>query len=149
MSPPRPPPFLEQAGVRVMWLSQLAGAGLRPRVLRGTSRTDKRCWVVRVRLDATALGIGVVLATLRFPRHRPEAVSVHVTGPTDSKHRYADGSLCMWFPGDDAARRWTRRDGPVALVAHVIAHLAREEWWRRTGDWVGEEAPHELAEGHP
>ncbi len=148
MSPSRPPPYLEQPGLRVLWLRQLQQAGLEPRVVRGWPGLRKGSWVVRVRIDATGLGIGIVHATMCFPRHRPESVRVHVTGPTDSPHRYSSGALCMWFPSDDASRRWTRRDGPVALVAHVVAHLAQEEWWRRTDEWVGEEAPHDLSGEH-
>lgn len=144
MSPSRPPPYLDQGGVRVLWLAQLAAAGLSPREVRGRRRHRAGCWVVRVTLDASGFGLGVVEATITWPKERPESVSVYVTGPADSPHRYRSGALCMWFPADDASRRWTRDDGPVALVAHVLAHLAREEWWRRTGEWVGEQAPHEL-----
>ena len=41
--------------------------------------------------------------------------SVVVDGPTTSPHRYDDT---------------------------IVAHLLREEWWRRTGRWAGLEAPH-------
>jgi hypothetical protein len=104
--------------------------------------------VVRVRLDASGFDLGTLLATISWPLDRPESVSVHVTGPSDSPHRYPSGALCMWFPADDASQRWTRHDGPVALVAHILAHLAREEWWRRTGEWIGEQAPHDLSGEH-
>src|SRR4051794_20875646 len=30
----------------------------------------------------------------------PIFVSVHVDGPVESPHRYADGALCMWYPRD-------------------------------------------------
>jgi hypothetical protein len=80
--------------------------------------------------------------TIVFGRGSPEVPRVFVDGPTDSPHRYADGSLCMWFPYDPPEHRWQRRDGPVALLGHIAAHLIREEWWRRTGEWVGDEAPH-------
>lgn len=48
----------------------------------------------------------------------------------------------MWWPFDGRDRRWIRRDGAAALLGHVVAHLVREEWWRRTGTWAGDEAPH-------
>jgi hypothetical protein len=48
----------------------------------------------------------------------------------------------MWYPWDDEAARWIRRDGAGALLGHIAAHLLREEWWRVTGEWIGDEAPH-------
>jgi hypothetical protein len=68
--------------------------------------------------------------------------SVYCDGPTESPHRYSDGSLCMWYPWDPETARWTRRDGAGALLGHITAHLLREEWWRRTGEWIGDQAPH-------
>jgi hypothetical protein len=67
---------------------------------------------------------------------------VFVDGPRDSPHRYSDGSLCMWYPGDPIDLRWARRDGAAALVGCIALHLIREQWWRETGDWVGPVAPH-------
>jgi hypothetical protein len=48
----------------------------------------------------------------------------------------------MWYPFDPDTGRWTRRDGAAALLGHITAHLLREQWWRKTGEWVGEEVPH-------
>lgn len=69
--------------------------------------------------------------------------SVYADGPTESRHRYGDGALCMWYPWDPESARWTRRDGAAALLGHITAHLLREEWWRKTGEWVGDEVAHE------
>jgi len=69
--------------------------------------------------------------------------SVYADGPSESPHRYGDGSLCMWYPWDPETARWTRRDGGAALLGHITAHLIREEWWRKTGEWVGDETPHD------
>ena len=69
--------------------------------------------------------------------------SVFVDGPRDSPHRYSDGSLCMWYPRDPVDRRWVFEDGLLDLIGLVIAHLFREAWWRETGEWLGEEVPHE------
>ena len=80
--------------------------------------------------------------TIQFRRASPSTPLVLVDGPTESPHRYPDGSLCMWFPEDPSARRWTLRDGSESLVAEIAAHLLREEWYRRTGDWVGPEVGH-------
>lgn len=68
---------------------------------------------------------------------------VYADGPVESRHRYSDGSLCMWYPHDPENARWTRRDGAAALLGHITAHLLREEWWRKTGEWVGHEVPHD------
>jgi len=68
---------------------------------------------------------------------------VYVDGPAESPHRYSDGSLCMWYPYDPESSRWTRREGAAALLGHITAHLIREEWWRKTGEWVGDEAAHD------
>ncbi|MEC3992093.1 hypothetical protein VSR01_00420 [Actinacidiphila sp. DG2A-62] len=50
-------------------------------------------------------------------------------------------------PRRSPEQRWDRRrDGPVVLLGLVLAHLLREEWWRRTGEWAGPEAPHTAQE---
>ena len=68
--------------------------------------------------------------------------AVFVDGPKESPHRYSDGSLCMWYPGDPVDHRWVFEDGLLSLIGLVIAHLFREAWWRETGEWAGEEVPH-------
>lgn len=78
-----------------------------------------------------------------------DAPSVYADGPVESPHRYGDGSLCMWYPWDPDTARWTRQDGPAALAGHITAHLLREEWWRKTGEWIGDEAPHGGGEAAP
>ncbi len=139
MSAPRPPAFFAKPGRRLYWLHQLHAAGLDARIMR-TSPHRKGCFVINVAVMVP--GMGKVRVSLIFPLDRPEAVAVYAAGPNHSPHRYRDGALCMWFPRDDASRRWTADDGPVNLLGHAIAHLAREEWWRRTGEWVGDEVPH-------
>lgn len=79
------------------------------------------------------------------PDHPVVTVMEPVTDPADprwSLHRYDDGSLCMWKPEDPATKRWVHTDGLAALLAYIRTHLVREAWWRETGEWVGEEAPH-------
>ncbi len=72
----------------------------------------------------------------------PDVPHVYTDGPSESPHRYSDGALCMWYPYDAPGQRWVRADGPEALLGHVVAHLLREQWWRSTGEWPGQEAPH-------
>ncbi|WP_145883781.1 hypothetical protein [Streptomyces sp. BK340] len=72
--------------------------------------------------------------TIAFGPGRPDTPLVFSDGPRQSPHRYSDGSLCMWCPGDPPEQCWDRRrDGPIVLLGLVLAHLMREEWWRRTG----------------
>ncbi len=40
-----------------------------------------------------------------------------------------------------------RSDGATSLVVAIAAHLAREEWYRWTDEWLGDEAPHEMPTG--
>jgi hypothetical protein len=81
---------------------------------------------------------------IAFDRRHVDVPRVFVDGPTSSKHRYSDMSLCMWYPPDPEELRWVRPDGLVALIGYAIVHLFREAWWRETGEWLGPEAPHVL-----
>ena len=67
---------------------------------------------------------------------------VYADGPTESPHRYEDGSLCMWYPRDPLERRWSFGDGLHALLGQIAVHLVKEDIWRRTGEWPGAEVPH-------
>ena len=80
---------------------------------------------------------------IEFRMPYPRTPRVFVDGSDDSPHRYGDGSLCMWYPADPPERRWTFDDGLNALLGHVAVHLVKEQTWRDTGEWLGDEAPHE------
>lgn len=80
--------------------------------------------------------------TIVFGPRAPDVPHVYSDGPAISPHRFSDGALCMWYPGDPAKARWVQADGPPSLLGHIVAHLLREEWWRQTGEWPGQEAPH-------
>jgi hypothetical protein len=67
---------------------------------------------------------------------------VFADGPTESKHRWSTGALCMWDPEDPASRRWIRQYGGELLVELIRTHLFREAYWRETDHWPGKEAPH-------
>lgn len=138
-APPRPAGYFDRPGPRLRWLHELRQAGLDARVLR-PGPALRGHFVLRLVLRPA--GLEPVVATLALPSRRPDAVKVTATGPADSPHRYADGSLCMWHPHDGPDRRWCHSRGPVVLVGHVLTHLMREEFYRRTGEWLGEQAPH-------
>lgn len=57
------------------------------------------------------------------------------------RHRYADGSLCMWFEPDGPECRWVASDGLDALVAHIGRHLFQEAVCRVGDSWPGDESP--------
>lgn len=64
---------------------------------------------------------------------------------------YLAAELCLYYPGDPRALRWEWDDGFVAYVSRVHRHLFYEEYWRRTGAWPVEDAPHGEPKGdvHP
>lgn len=78
--------------------------------------------------------------TIRFQSRKVPFVTVD--GPTGSPHRFDDGTLCMWFPGDPDGNVWTFDRGLLDLLDTIVGHLFREAWWRETGEWLGPEVPH-------
>ena len=50
--------------------------------------------------------------------------------------------LCLWYPGDPRELRWEPQDGLERYITIVHRHLMAEEFWRRTGRWPFEDAPH-------
>lgn len=68
--------------------------------------------------------------------------SVIADGPQESRHRFSNGSLCMWYPWDPIDRRWVYEDGLLSLLGLIMAHLFKEAWWQETGEWLGEEVGH-------
>lgn len=127
---------------RLRFLAELRACGIAATRTR-ISRTDRR--------HRGGFQIEFTLAVPGLPSRHVRIVfaglgsvpSVYADGPAESPHRYADGSLCMWYPWDPESARWTRRDGAAVLLGHIAAHLLREEWWRKTGEWVGDEVPHD------
>lgn len=94
-----------------------------------------------VRVVLTPAGLAPHPVTIEFSPNSPNTPWIYAPGP-DSPHRYSDGSLCIWYPRDPPEQRWTWHDGGTALAGHICAHLIREAWWHQTGEWAGEEAPH-------
>jgi len=87
-------------------------------------------------------GFGRRIVTILFAKDSPRYPIVNTDGPAASKHRNPDGSLCMWYQWDDEERRWAFEHGFRHLIALSALHLFREAWWRETGEWLGEQAPH-------
>lgn len=85
------------------------------------------------------------VVTAEFDRRIAGQPELYADGPTTSPHRYpARGRthLCIWYPSDPPERRWVPEDGLLRLFGMVQTHLFKEGWWRETGEWVGDEAPH-------
>jgi hypothetical protein len=84
---------------------------------------------------------------------RIQAVAAHGNRPF--LHRYPPQfpgdliqPLCLWYPNDPRALRWTWADGLAAYVTIVHRHVQAEECWRRHGVWPGEDTPHGYGD-HP
>jgi hypothetical protein len=136
------PAWYARPAPRIYFQHRLADCGLRVRAIR-PPRPHRDGYALAARILVEDVPEQTI--TIVFGPAEPGVPHVYTDVPTASPHRYRDGALCMWFPGDPPERRWTRRDGPVALLGQVVAHLLREEWWRQTGEWPGCEAPHRLA----
>ncbi len=64
------------------------------------------------------------------------------------KHTYGDDELCMWYPSDADERRWRTEDGLLKLLDTAVEHLFKEYYHRETGEWLGEEGPHDVPKIH-
>lgn len=131
------PLWFEKPVGRILFLRELAG-------IPDARQVKKAAYpgAFSVSLTLGPLGVPQRHVTITFSRGAPTEPKVTVDGPADSPHRYPDGTLCMWYPSDLPERRWNLDDGAAALVATVAAHLVREEWYRNTGEWLGEEVRH-------
>lgn len=66
-----------------------------------------------------------------------------------SKHRMPDDALCLYYPKDPPARRWTADKGLLDLLYTAADHLLYEDYWRTTGGtdggvWLSDEVEHGL-----
>jgi hypothetical protein len=143
-TPWTPPAWYVYPAGRLRFLTELRARGLNASQTRVDRANRKHRGGFQVEFDLMVPGL---------PRRHLRVVfagngsvpAVYADGPSESPHRYSDQSLCMWYPWDSQVARWTRKDGAAALLGHITAHLLREEWWRKTGEWLGAEAPHEGA----
>ena len=93
------------------------------------------------------------VVTVEVPFYEPRVVTivfpplsqtpiVLADGPPTSPHRYDDGELCIWFPGDPPAMKRRFSHGLLDLLDAIRAHLFREAWWREHHEWLGPEVGH-------
>ena len=140
-SPWQPPAWYAYPAGRLRFLAELRGCGVAATQTRISHADRPHRGGFQAEFGLAVPGLPARQVRIVFAG-RGTAPSVYADGPRKSPHRYDDGSLCMWYPGDPHTGRWTRRDGAAALLGHITAHLLREEWWRNTGEWVGEEVTH-------
>jgi hypothetical protein len=133
------PAWYVRPAPRILFQHQLAVCGVHVRRARAPRR-HRGGFALTVKLRLPNIDQRTV--TIVFAPAAPDIPHIYTDGPCESPHRYSDGSLCMWYPGDPAEERWIQHDGAAALLGHIMAHLIREEWWRRTGEWAGAEVPH-------
>lgn len=105
-----------------------------------------RYFMLYRKLDDRAL-----IYTVNIPlpdQSRTQLVTIKVTGGDpkvfahgleDLRHVNGDGSLCLWYPTDSSERRWTHNKGLVSLLDLVALHLYKEDRFRATGKWLGDE----------
>jgi hypothetical protein len=137
----QPPAWYAYQAGRLRFLTDLRACGVRP-VRTRISRADRaHRGGFQAEFDLTVPGLPALHVRIVFAGIGTVPY-VYVDGPAESRHRYSDGALCMWYPYDPDEARWTRREGAAALLGHITAHLLREEWWRMTGEWVGDEVAH-------
>ncbi len=137
---PARPAWYTRPAARLAFQRHIVSAGLPARVVRAPKDLPGG---FALAVDIQHPDLPAQTVTIAFGPGFPEIPRVSSDGPAQSPHRYGDGSLCMWYPGDPPEQRWDRRrDGPVGLVGLILAHLMREEWWRLTGEWAGPEAEH-------
>jgi hypothetical protein len=137
----KPQPWYQDVRHR-LWFAQPARRQFPNLKESATGRGREAEVVYRVELRVPEYDI-TRKAEIRLPNgFEPHTPTVTVDGPTDSPHRYDDDALCMWRPKDPPQMKWQPNDGLLVLLRYIQLHLFREEWWRETGEWLGEEAPH-------
>jgi hypothetical protein len=98
-------------------------------------------WLVRVSVPVYGETFDL---RIELGEGRPVRVVAENWSGTPMRHTFGQNELCMWYPGDPADRRWQREQGLLALVDTAMTHLFKELYFRETGEWLGEEAPHGL-----
>jgi hypothetical protein len=113
---------------------------------RSTTKLKLEAYTWRVPIEVPVYERAFVLRIELDPRY----LRVFVEGWSGPmKHRYSDGSLCMWWPKDPPHRRWQRADGLLKLVDTALTHVFKELYWQEAGEWLGEEAPHAAPKINP
>lgn len=97
------------------------------------------CWhgELRPQEDSPLYRVRIIWSESRSPRVSVEAPALAPKAP----HRYADGSLCLYYPRDES---WTRHKHLAdTIVPWAAEWLLFYEIWLVTKRWFGPEAPHD------
>lgn len=131
------PRFYDIAG-RILWegAARRAGMGLQAELVGQPVRPQYRFAVDTPVYDDQRL----VTVTPRSPRSHEDPV-VFIDGQPCLRHRWPDGSLCMWLDSDPPEMRWVAADGFLALVGHIEQHAWCEAVCRTGQPWPKPESP--------
>lgn len=135
----RQPPWFAHPEQRIRFLHEIQQNDPQAEVI-WPRRKYKGGFAIKAAL--TPAGVPTREIEVHFSLGTPNVPHIFSDGPTDSPHRYSDSSLCIWYPYDPKEARWRPIDGPAALLGHIAAHLIKEQWYRRTGEWPGEQIHH-------
>lgn len=101
--------------------------------------------VVRYEFEVDVTGtLDTVGVEVKFGPRGSDRPAIRVDGPECLRHRWDDGTICVWDPGDPVERRWVLGDGFEALRNHIQLHAFCEEECRQGGKWLKPESdnPH-------
>lgn len=149
MPPPPRPSWEQNYGLRL----RFERAAYTAYPLMGHSTTGHRKYArVVYRLLVPVYAYEPRTIEMHFRRTSPQPALTHVyaDGSAHSPHRFSPHkkdrlrrpALCIWHPDDTDEKRWVPRDGLLTLIEMTRVHLFKEAYYRETGEWLGEEAPH-------
>jgi hypothetical protein len=115
--------------------------------LKGATGRHREIYGFAYRVTVEIPTYGTRTLTIIFPRRAPRNPRVFSDGPFLGRHRFDDGSLCMWYGRDPSHQRWVFDDGLHKLIDHAILHLFKEAWFIDTGEWLGDEIIHHQRKG--
>ncbi|MBW3569121.1 hypothetical protein KY385_03275 [Candidatus Parcubacteria bacterium] len=134
INPVHPATWFEEPETRRMFESGLSGTDFT--VLHAGISNGKCIYVVSIPIKAYRTS---TLVRIEF---NGKSASVYAPGLSGLRHvnpPAPEQSLCLWYPGDGAARKWKFEFGIVPLLELVRLHLYKEMRFKETGRWPGEE----------
>lgn len=94
-----------------------------------------------VGIKSTTDTVGIVV---EFGPENSDYPAIRVDGRECLRHRWSDGTICVWDPRDPVERRWVLTDGFEELHKLIRVHVFCEEECRRGRKWPKPESdgPH-------
>ncbi len=106
--------------------------------VKGDLFNERYAWRARVQVPGYDLTHSLLIELEEFSVH----VTVEDWTGDRLKHTFGRNRLCMWYPNDPPEKTWQKDDGLLKLLDTAVQHLFKEHYYRETGEWLGEEAPH-------